>query len=182
MPPVNLTFLSPHVTELLRLATAAPQPSSCCANQIPQYLTDRQLLDFERIFSELLPPPASPSAYKSADWYRTAAAAPDKSADWYRTAAAALSPVFAQATAVTPAILAEWEDAGKCCQLAKYQSQLYRVQIKKIICQSQTKSGVAEFLKKVLHGRLKNFTFCSFLQKFIVIIVNLYRIFLLQLF
>ena len=134
MPPVNKTFLSPHVTELLRLATAAPQPSSCCSDQIPCYLTDRQLLDFERIFSELLPPPASSSADwdrtaaaapdKSADWYRTAAAAPDKSADWYRTAAAALAPVFAQATAVTPAVIAEWEDAGKCCQLAKYQIQL----------------------------------------------------------
>jgi hypothetical protein len=129
MPPVNMTFLSPHVTELLRLATAtaAPQPSSCSSNQIPQYLTDRQLLDFERIFSELLPPPASPSADKSADWYRTAAAAPDKSADWYRTAAAALAPVFAQATSVTPAILAEWEDAGKCCQLAKSQNSTLKV-------------------------------------------------------
>jgi hypothetical protein len=162
MPPVNKTFLSPHVTELLRLATAAPQPSSCCSDQIPCYLTDRQLLDFERIFSELLPPPASSSADwdrtaaaapdksadwyrtaaaapdksadlyrtaaaapdKSAEWYRTAAAAPDKSADWYRTAAAALAPVFAQATAVTPAILAEWEDAGKCCQLTKFQTRI----------------------------------------------------------
>jgi hypothetical protein len=122
MPPVNKTFLSPHVTELLRLATAtaAPQPSSCCSNQIPsQYLTDRQLLDFERIFSELLPPPASPSA--------------DKSADWYRTAAAALAPVFAQATAVTPAILAEWENAGKCCKLAKSQNSTLKVRIKKIL-------------------------------------------------
>jgi hypothetical protein len=158
MPPVNKTFLSPHVTELLRLATAAPQPSSCWSNQIPQYLTDRQLLDFERIFSELLPPPASSSADKSADWYRTAAAAPDKSADWfrtaaaapdksadwyrtaaaapdksadwYRTAAAALAPVFAQATAVTPAVIAEWEDAGKCRQLAKSQNSTLKVRIK----------------------------------------------------
>ena len=99
LSPPPQTFLSPHVTKLLNLATtvsAQTFPNSELEAS-PKYLDDNFLLNFDAIFARL--PPASA----------------DKSADWYETAVAALAPVFAQAAAVTAdrcAVLAAWEAEG----------------------------------------------------------------------